>query len=78
MKAASNKLWDDAFKSSGSWRDVRHLRAGSIGLIQSGTIHLRAWVDHVILRAVYAQSTNVASVDGCINGGCPRIGLMLL
>jgi len=27
------------------------------GLIQSGTIHLSAWVDHVDSRAVYAQST---------------------
>jgi len=63
MKAASNKLYDALFKfanQAGSWRDVRHLQVlvwMVIGLIQEGTIHLSAWVDHVDSRAVYAQST---------------------
>lgn len=45
---------------AGSWRDVRHLQVlvwMVIGLIQEGSIHLSAWIDHVDSRAVFAQST---------------------
>lgn len=63
MKTASNKLYDALFEfanQAGSWRDVRHLQVlvwMVIGLLQEGTIHLSAWIDHVDSRAVYAQST---------------------
>jgi len=84
MKAASNKLYDALFKfanQAGSWRDVRRTSAGlddGNWLIQSGTIHLSAWVDHVDSRAVYAQSTQRRFSRWLHNGGFKRIGLMLL
>jgi hypothetical protein len=42
------------------WLDLRHLKTlawMTVGLIQSGTISLTAWVPYVHSRAVYAQST---------------------
>jgi Transposase DDE domain len=43
-----------------NWLDLRHLKTlawMTVGLIQSGTISLTAWVPYVHSRAVYAQST---------------------
>ena len=41
------------------WLDLRHLKPLAwmmVGLMQSGTISLTAWIPYVHRRAVYAQS----------------------
>jgi hypothetical protein len=43
-----------------NWLDLRHLKTlawMTVGLMQSGTISLTAWIPYVQSRAVYAQST---------------------
>jgi hypothetical protein len=49
----------DVLRQHQNWLDRRHLKTlawMTVGLMQSGTISLPAWVPYVQSRAVYAQS----------------------
>jgi len=75
MKAASNKLYDALFKFANQ-AEMSVTCAGLDGnWADSVRIHLSAWVDHVDSRAVYAQSTQRRSVDGCTTADSSVSGL---
>ena len=59
---STSRLYDtlvDVLRQHQNWLDRRHLKTlawMTVGLMQSGTISLPAWVPYVQSRAVYAQS----------------------